>query len=59
MNQRVELDLVIDKLKKKLANRVAQHDFNFRHPDVLHISQELDSLIVEEMKYRKSGLIYS
>jgi hypothetical protein len=59
LNQRVELDLMIDQLKKELADRVAQHDFNFQHPDVLHISQELDSLIVEEMKCRRSELIYS
>lgn len=40
----------IEELKKLLALTAAQHNFNFQHPSVLHISQKLDQLIIKAMR---------
>lgn len=45
----------IDKLKKQLEVVTKDHSYNFRHPAVLSISQELDKVIVSAMK---EGLSY-
>lgn len=46
----VDIQLEIDRLKQLLEKIVKDHDFNFQHPDVLAISQELDVLILAAMK---------
>ncbi|WP_047153209.1 aspartyl-phosphate phosphatase Spo0E family protein [Aneurinibacillus tyrosinisolvens] len=54
MIEEVELRLTIDELKKILADKAIQHHFNFQHPEILHLSQELDFLIVKSMKHKKN-----
>jgi hypothetical protein len=50
----VKLDNEINSLKRQLEIAAAKHQFNFHHPKVLQISQQLDSLIVKQMKYPKT-----
>ncbi|WP_161798218.1 aspartyl-phosphate phosphatase Spo0E family protein [Aneurinibacillus tyrosinisolvens] len=50
MNEEAELRLAVDDLKKILVKTTIEHDFNFQHPSVLHISRELDRLILKAMK---------
>jgi len=45
-----KLDNEIDRLKKQLESVAAKHKYNFRHPQVLAVSQKLDGLIVQQMK---------
>ncbi|WP_282941646.1 aspartyl-phosphate phosphatase Spo0E family protein [Paenibacillus sp. RC67] len=44
------LEEEIEALKKHLAQVVVKHQYNFGHPDVLAISQKLDSFILQQMK---------
>lgn len=44
------LAIEIDRLRKQLEYTAAQHKYNFIHPTVLTISQQLDQLIVLQMK---------
>ncbi|WP_081824081.1 aspartyl-phosphate phosphatase Spo0E family protein [Paenibacillus sp. UNC451MF] len=46
----VRLEEEIEALKKDLAQVVVKHQYNFGHPDVLAISQKLDSFILKQMK---------
>ncbi len=40
----------IDLLKRQLETVVKDNKYNFRHPAVVSISQELDKLIISVMK---------
>jgi hypothetical protein len=40
----------IEVLKKQLETVVQDHKYNFRHPSVVSISQELDKLILSVMR---------
>jgi hypothetical protein len=42
--------LEIDDVKKQLEHIVKDHQYDFMHPDVIAISQKLDSLILKMMK---------
>jgi hypothetical protein len=50
----VKLDIEINSLKRQLEITAAKHQYNFHHPKVLQISQQLDSLIVKQMKCPQS-----
>lgn len=39
----------IDLARKQLENIVQQYDYDFKHPDVIAISQKLDHLILKMM----------
>ncbi len=45
-----DIQVEMDRLKRLLEKTVEAHHFNFQHPDVLAISQELDILITATMK---------
>lgn len=45
----------IDELKKQLEIVAKDHSYNFRHPAVLSISQELDKAILTAMKERSGN----
>jgi hypothetical protein len=42
----------IDQLKQLLEDTAEEYKYNFGHPRVLEISQQLDQLIVKMMQYR-------
>lgn len=46
----IDVDARINQLKSLLEKTVQSHHFNFQHPDVLEISQQLDLLVIEVMK---------
>lgn len=50
MNHLVGLRLEIDQMKKKLEHTAKKHKYDFGHPQVLEISQQLDRLIVKMMR---------
>lgn len=50
MSENVAVDVQIDDVKKKLEIIVKQRQYNFMHPDVIEISQQLDDLILQMMK---------
>lgn len=53
MNHLTGLQVEIDLLKKQLLRTAKIHEFNFGHPQVLEISQQLDQLIVKVMRYNR------
>jgi hypothetical protein len=50
----------INKLTQILLETAKIHQFNFKHPDVINVSEQLDKLILEDMRNRvqKSCLVY-
>lgn len=44
------LHIEIDQMKKLLERTAKQYLYNFRHPEVVEISQRLDRLIVKVMR---------
>ncbi|WP_026573886.1 aspartyl-phosphate phosphatase Spo0E family protein [Bacillus sp. UNC438CL73TsuS30] len=46
----VDVDARIHQLKSLLEKTVQSHHFNFQHPNVLEISQQLDIRIIDFMK---------
>ncbi|MFT9849692.1 aspartyl-phosphate phosphatase Spo0E family protein [Aneurinibacillus sp. REN35] len=40
----------IEDMKHLLIEVAEKYDFDFQHPDVIMVSQELDLLIIEAMK---------
>lgn len=55
MNTPSSLDIEIRELKKLLVHLAGQSQFDFLDPRVLALSQQLDSLIVQEMKRQRVG----
>ncbi|GAA3407239.1 aspartyl-phosphate phosphatase Spo0E family protein [Paenibacillus hodogayensis] len=51
MSQYVGLHVEIDKMKKLLERTAKEYMYNFRHPQVVEISQQLDRLIVKVMRH--------
>lgn len=51
MDREVELEIKIEKLKQQLIYTAEENNFDFQHPHVLHLSEEIDFLIVKKMKY--------
>ncbi len=50
MKDKTRLDQEIAQMKKKLEYTAQCHQYNFRHPRVLAVSQRLDELILTVMK---------
>ena len=46
----VNIDEEILKLKAKLENLVKKYSYNFQHPEILALSEQLDKLIILVMK---------
>lgn len=46
MGSDISLQWQIDELRKHLERTAAEHGYNFRHPNVVTVSKELDVLIV-------------
>ncbi|MEF3303895.1 aspartyl-phosphate phosphatase Spo0E family protein [Paenibacillus sp. GYB003] len=51
MSQYFGLHAEIDQMKKLLERTAKECMYNFRHPQVVEISQRLDKLIVKVMRY--------
>jgi hypothetical protein len=51
----VDIHSEIVKLKQQLELTVAEHKYNFQHPRVIAVSQELDKLITLVMKNKWHG----
>jgi hypothetical protein len=47
------LHVEIDQMKKLLEHTAKEYMYNFRHPRVVEISQQLDRLIVKVMGYNQ------
>lgn len=47
------LHVEIDQMKKLLEHTAKEYMYNFRHPQVVEISQQLDRLIVKVMGYSR------
>ncbi len=45
----------IEDMKQLLISIAEKHDFDFQHPDVIMVSQQLDALIIEAMKAQHSS----
>ncbi|WP_240040919.1 aspartyl-phosphate phosphatase Spo0E family protein [Paenibacillus ginsengarvi] len=50
MNQNFGLPAEIDQMKRLLERTAKKYRYNFRHPRVIEISQQLDKLIVNMMR---------
>lgn len=46
----VKLEEEIEKLKEELEELARHHQYNFKHPDVVALSQRLDKLITDAMR---------
>lgn len=47
-----QVNYEINVMKQLLERTVKQHMYNFRHPEVVKVSQRLDTLIVQAMSSR-------
>ncbi|MDF2719462.1 MAG: Spo0E like sporulation regulatory protein [Paenibacillus sp.] len=47
------LHVEIEQMKKLLERTVKEYMYNFRHPEVVELSQQLDRLIVKMMRYSR------
>jgi hypothetical protein len=50
MDTKTELTVEIERMKKLLTNTAAEHNFDLQHPTVIHLSHQLDFLIIKAMK---------
>lgn len=55
MSMNRSLDLEIEYLKNVLTYMAAQYKYELNHPRVVEVSQQLDGLIVEQMKKRAAS----
>ncbi|RXT04170.1 aspartyl-phosphate phosphatase Spo0E family protein [Ammoniphilus sp. CFH 90114] len=55
MLTQVNVDDEIHRLKEQLEKMAAKHNFNFQHPDVISLSQQLDKLITLVMRNKWHG----
>ncbi|PYI54472.1 aspartyl-phosphate phosphatase Spo0E family protein [Paenibacillus flagellatus] len=53
MSHHIGLNREINQLKQLLVRTAKEHKYNFGHPHVLEISQQLDRLIVKVMRYTR------
>lgn len=59
MNTEMEVMAEIVKMKKLLTTTAEEHNFDFQHPSVLHLSHQLDLLIIKSMKNQVNNSSYS
>ncbi|MEW9671660.1 Spo0E family sporulation regulatory protein-aspartic acid phosphatase [Ammoniphilus sp. 3BR4] len=45
-----EIRKEIEQLRAEMENKAMEHQLNFLHPEVVHLSQLLDKLIVQVMQ---------
>ncbi len=50
MTKRMRLMHEITRLKKELIKTAKSNQYNFNHPEVVHISKHLDHLIIQLMR---------
>lgn len=59
MNTELEVMAEIEKMKKLLTTTAEEHNFDLQHPSVLHLSHQLDLLIIKSMKNQDNNSSYS
>ncbi|WP_134701521.1 aspartyl-phosphate phosphatase Spo0E family protein [Ammoniphilus sp. YIM 78166] len=57
MLTQANVDEEILMLKEQLEQTAAKHNFNFQHPDVISLSQQLDKLITLVMRNKWHGQV--
>ncbi|WP_028399097.1 Spo0E family sporulation regulatory protein-aspartic acid phosphatase [Ectobacillus panaciterrae] len=59
MDTKMELTVEIERMKKLLTNTAEEHNFDLQHPSVLHLSHQLDFLIIKSMKDEYNNSSYT